>query len=108
MISVLSGAGFDKFTSGVKKLADSGVDINQLASLPNFPLMLSGAGIKDAANSLELVKPMIAQLMPPPPPQQEQQDPKKLSAAIQMMSARMGPGLQGIRPPAGGGPPMGF
>lgn len=98
ILSVLAGSGFDKFTSGVKKLADSGVDINQMASLPNFPLLLAGAGLKDSANSLELVKPLLAQLMPPPPKEEEQQDPRHIQAAMNMLSARLSPGMGGIQP----------
>lgn len=106
ILSVLAGSGFDKFTSGVKKLADSGTDINQLASLPSFPLLLAGAGIRDVSNSLELVKPLFAQLMPPPPP--EQPNPQHVQAALQMLSAKLSPGLGGIKvapsmPGMGGG-----
>ena len=39
--------------------------------------------------------------------QQNQIDPAQLQAAMQMLSARLGPGLQGIQAPAGGPPGLG-
>lgn len=113
MLSILAGAGFDKVAGGVNKLSQSGQDLQQLFSLPNMPLFLAGAGLKDTANSMEIAGPILKQLMPPSQPQQPQQDPRQISAAMQMLSARLGPGLSGIRPPAGApagvpaGAPMG-
>lgn len=103
MLSLLSGAGFDKVSSGINKLAQSGSNIEHLMSLPNFPLLLAGAGIRDVSNSMELVGPILKMLSPPPPSEEQQQDPAKIQAALQMLSARLGPGDTGLRPPPGGG-----
>lgn len=97
IISILAGSGFGSFASGIKKLAESGVDVNQLSSLPNFPLLLAGAGVKDAANSMDLIAPLMKQLMPPPPPPEAQINPEHQAAASEMMSAKLGQGLQGIK-----------
>src|SRR3990170_1185484 len=105
ILSVLAGAGFDKIAGGMGKLAQSGQNIQQLFSLPNFPLLLAGAGLRDTANSMEIMGPLLKSFAPPQQSQQsEQPAPEQLSAAMQMLSARLSPGLGGIRPPVGGGP----
>lgn len=110
LLSVLAGAGFKNVTKGISDLASSGQDIDSIFSLPNFPLLLAGAGLRDSANSMETFGPLIKSMMPPPP-SQDQQDPQKVAAAMQMLSARLGGGLSGIQPPVGmpmgGGMPMG-
>ena len=103
MLSLLSGAGFDKVSSGINKLAQSGSNIEHLMSLPNFPLLLAGAGIRDVSNSMELVGPILKMLSPSSPSEEQQQDPAKIQAALSMLSARLGPGDSGLRPPPGGG-----
>jgi hypothetical protein len=97
IISLLAGAGFDKFSKGINNLAQSGVDLNKMMAMPAFPLMLAGAGFKDAANSMEIVQPIVQQLMPPQPkPEDLPPEPQKLAAAMGMLSQRLQPGLQGI------------
>lgn len=106
LLSALAGAGFEKVANGINKLSQSGQDISTIFNLPNMPIFLAGAGLKDAANSLELTQPLLEGLQPPSPP--EQPDPQQLSAAIQMLSARLGPGMSGIQPPQMPGLPGGF
>jgi hypothetical protein len=106
--SIAAGAGFKNVSKGMKELAESGGDSQQLFNLPNMPLFLAGAGVKDLANSMELVGPLMKMMQPPPQPQQP--DPQQVAAAMQMLSARLGPGLSGVQlPPPGMGPgaPMG-
>src|SRR5688500_8162876 len=99
IISVLAGAGFDKFSKGLKNLGESGMDLNKMMSMPSFPLMLAGAGLKDSANSMEVAGPLIQQMMPPQPkPEDLPPEPQKLSAAMGMLSQKLGPGLSGIGP----------
>ena len=97
LISVLAGAGFEKFASGVNKLAQSGMDLQSLFSLPNLPLMLAGAGSKDMANSMEIAGPIIKSLMPQQPQQQQGPNPNEMSAALRMLAARLGPGMSGLQ-----------
>ena len=105
LISVLAGAGFEKFASGVNKLAQSGMDLQSLFSLPNLPLMLAGAGSKDMANSMEIAGPIIKSLMPQQPQQQQGPNPNEMSAAMRMLAARLGPGMTGIQPSSSRGAP---
>jgi len=111
IVSMLAGAGFDKVAGGVNKLAQSGQNIAELMQMPNMPFVLAGAGLKDSANSMELIGPLLKLLQPPK--QEEQQDPQQIAAALSMLAAPLGPGLSGVRPPAGGpglppgGPPQG-
>ena len=107
IIAMLAGAGFKDVTKGVSDLASSGTDLQALMSLPSMPLVFAGAGLKDSANSLELVQPLIKMLMPPAPPPPP--NPQEINAAMQMMSARLQPGMQGLALPPSGGmvPPMG-
>lgn len=103
ILSLLAGAGFKNVTEGVSKMSQNGGDIQQLFSLPNMPLLMAGAGIKDAGNSMELIGPIMKMFSPPPPPENEVK-PQETAAAMQMLSARLGPGLQGIQVPTGGAP----
>ena len=107
LLSVLAGAGFKNVTKGIADLASSGQDITSIFSLPNFPLLLAGAGLRDSANSMETFGPLVKSMMPPAPPQ-NQPDPQKTAAAMQMLSARLGGGLSGIQAPMGGGMPGGM
>jgi hypothetical protein len=102
IMGLLAGGGFKNITKGVKELGESGVDLQNLMSLPNLPMMMAGAGVKDFANSMEILQPMMQALMPPAPPPGPK--PQEIGAAMQMLSARMGPGLSGIQAPPP--PPM--
>jgi hypothetical protein len=116
IMGLLAGGGFKNITKGVNELAQSGVDLQTLMSLPNLPTMMAGAGVKDFANSMEILAPMMQAMMPPPAPPGPK--PQEISAAMQMLSARLGPGLSGLQapvappmPPPGmgmGGPPPGM
>ncbi|HLE18482.1 MAG TPA: hypothetical protein VI728_09390 [Syntrophales bacterium] len=103
MMSLAAGAGFKNVTEGMKKMAESGSSGQQLFQLPNMPLFLAGAGVRDMANSMELLGPLLKMMEPPAPPEQET-DPQELQAAMQMLSARLGGGLSGIQAPGMGGP----
>lgn len=98
MLSVLAGAGFEKFAGGISKLAQSGMDLQTLFTLPNLPLMLAGAGLRDSSNSMELTGPIMKLLNPQPPQQAQGPNPNELSAAMRMLSARLGPGMSGLQP----------
>jgi hypothetical protein len=52
---------------------------------------------------MDLVSPLMKMLMPPAPPQPPA--PEDMNAAMQMISAKLGPGMTGLQPPAT--PPMG-
>jgi len=109
MMSLAAGAGFKSYADSVKKLADSGSDIKSTFAMPGMSLFLSGAGLKDAANSMNLLDPLIKQMFPPPPPEPEVA-PNEIDAAMSMLSSKLGGGLSGVQPPAtpmGGMPPMG-
>jgi hypothetical protein len=106
MMSLAAGAGFKNVSEGMKKMAESGQDAQSLFSLPNMPLFLAGAGTRDLANSMELLGPLMKMMQPPPQPQ-DQPDPQQMAAAMQMLSARLGPGLSGIQAPPPGMPGMG-
>jgi len=97
--TLLAGAGFKNVSKGVSDLAGSGVSPKALMGDPTMKMFMAGAGIKDVGNSMDLVNPMMKAMMPPPPPPQP--DPQEMSAAMQMLSANLGPGLSGIRPPPG-------
>jgi hypothetical protein len=103
MMSLAAGAGWKNFTEGTKKMAESGQDMQSLMGLPNMPMFLAGNGFKDIANSLDLVKMLQQAMAPPqtpePPPEQD------TAAALAMLSANLGPGLQGMQAPTGGGMP---
>lgn len=99
MMAMLAGAGFDKISKGVSNLSQSGTNLQSLMSLPTMPFMLAGAGLKDTANSMDIVQPLMKLMMPPQPPPPP--DPKDVNAAMQMMSARLGPGMTGIQAPTG-------
>ena len=105
IMSMLAGSGFKDVTEGISKLAQSGQDPMQMFSLPGFPMLLAGAGLKNAANSMELINPRMKMMAPPPPPENEVK-PEHTAAAMQMLSARLGSGMQGIIPPAGNSPMM--
>jgi len=107
LISILAGAGFEKFAGGVNKLAQSGMDLQSLFSLPNLPLMLAGAGSKDMANSMEIAGPILKSLMPQQSQQQQGPNPNEMSAAMRMLAARLGPGMTGIQPSPSQGAPAG-
>ncbi len=107
IMTVLAGAGFKGFFDTVIKAQAQGVDINQFMSQPGLPKLLMGVGLKDAANSENVLKP-ISDALNPPQQQQNQIDPAQMQAALQMLSARLGPGLQGIQAPAGGPPGLGM
>lgn len=98
ILSLLAGAGFKNVTKGMSELSQSGTDAQALFSLPNMPLLLAGAGIKDASNSMELIQPIMKMFSPPPPPENEVK-PQETAAAMQMLSARLGPGMSGIQMP---------
>ena len=113
MMAMLAGAGFDKVTKGISNLAQSGTDLQAMMSMPAMPMMMAGAGMKDAANSQEVWGPIMKMMTPPQPPPPP--DPKEVNAAMQMLAARLGPGLSGLQPPRapmmgpspmGGAPPM--
>lgn len=106
IMTVLAGAGFKSFFDIVIKAKAAGVDISQFMSQPGLPKLLMGIGLKDAANSENVLKP-ISDVFNPPQQQQEQIDPAQLSAAMAMLSSRLGPGLQGIQAPIGGPPELG-
>jgi len=98
ILSLLAGAGFKNVTEGMSKMSETGTSAAQLFSLPNMPLLMAGAGIKDASNSMELIQPIMKMFSPPPPPENEVK-PQETAAAMQMLSARLGPGMQGIQVP---------
>ena len=106
LIAVLAGAGFDKVSSGIGKLAQSGQDIGSLFSLPNMPLLMAGAGLRDASNSMDLFGP-IMKMLNPQPQQQQGPNPNEMSAAMRMLAARLGPGMTGIQPSPSQGAPAG-
>ena len=81
IFSLLAGSGFKHVTDGMSKLSQSGGSAQQLFSLPNMPLLMAGAGVKDAANSMELIGPLIKMFSPPPPPENEVK-PQEAQAAI--------------------------
>lgn len=110
IVSLLAGAGFKNISKGVSDLASSGVNPQALMSDPNLKLLLAGAGIRDTANSMEVIQPMMQMLNPPKPPPPP--SPAEMGAAMQMLSAQLGGGQSGLQPPmpAGGpgmGPPIG-
>ena len=105
MMSLAAGAGFKNVSEGMKKMAESGTG-QQLFSLPNMPLFLAGAGIRDMANSMELLGPLMKMMQPPAPPEQET-NPQELQAAMAMLSSRLGGGLSGMQAPGPGGMPGG-
>ena len=107
LISVLAGAGFEKFAGGVSKLAQSGMDLQSLFSLPNLPLMLAGAGSKDMANSMEIAGPILKMFLPQQPQQQQGPNPNEMSAAMRMLAARLSPGMGGLVPAPPQAPPAG-
>lgn len=101
ILQLLAGSGFKDVTEGISKLAQSGQDPQQIFSLPGFPMLMAGAGIRNAANSMELINPIMKMMQPPQPPQ-NQSSPEQTAAAMQMLSARLGAGgggMQGIQPP---------
>jgi len=98
IMSLLAGAGFKHVTDGMAKVSQNGGDAMQLFSLPNMPMLMAGAGIKDAGNSMELIQPLMKAFMPPPPPE-NQVKPQEAQAAMQMLSANLGPNMQGIQAP---------
>ena len=104
ILALLSGAGFKDISKGIGQLSESGSDLTTLTGMPNAPMFMAGAGLKEAANSMEVLQPLMKMLMPPQPPPPP--DPKDVNAAMQMMSARMGTGQHGIQAPMGM-PPMG-
>ena len=104
-MTILAGTGFKDFFDIVIKAQAAGIDISQFMSQPGLPKLLMGVGLKNAANSENLLKPLMESF--DPPPQQDQIDPQQIQAAMQMLSARLGPGLQGVQPPAGGPPALG-
>ncbi len=105
IMGMLAGSGFKDVTEGMSKLAQSGQDPQQMFSLPGFPLLLAGAGLKNAANSMELIQPMIKMMSPPPPPE-NQPKPQETAAAMQMLGARLGSGMSGIQLPQSNFPMM--
>ncbi len=103
ILTMLAGAGFKNVSKGATDMAQTPGGASQLFGLPNMPLFLAGAGLKDAANSMELIKPMMA-LMSPPPPKEDEVKPQETAAAMSALSAKLGPGLQGIQIPQGNFP----
>ena len=104
ILTMLAGAGFKNVSKGATDMAQTpGGGAQQLFGLPNMPLFLAGAGLKDAANSMELVQPLMKMMMPPPPKEDEVKPPET-AAAMQMLSAKLGPGMQGIQVPQGNFP----
>ena len=97
--TLLAGAGFKNVSKGITDLASSGVNAKALMGDPTMKMFMAGAGIRDTANSMDLINPMMKAMFPPPPPPGP--DPQEMSAAMQMLSSNLGPGLQGIRPPMG-------
>jgi hypothetical protein len=106
ILTMLAGAGFKNVSKGATDMAQTpGGGAQQLFGLPNMPLFLAGAGLKDAANSMELINPLMKMMMPPPPKEDEVKPPET-AAAMQMLSAKLGPGMQGIQVPQGNFPMM--
>ncbi len=104
ILTMLAGAGFKNVSKGATDMAQTpGGGAQQLFGLPNMPLFLAGAGLKDAANSMELVQPLMKMFMPPPPKEDEVK-PQETAAAMASLSAKLGPGLQGIQVPQGNFP----
>ena len=100
ILTLLSGAGFKNVAESMTKLSQSGNDVANFFSMPNMPLLMAGAGIKDAGNSMELINPLMKMFMPPPPPPEgETAKPEEMDAAMRMMAARLGPGMSGIQAP---------
>jgi len=97
--TLLAGAGFKNVSKGINDLAGSGVDAKGMMGDPNMKMFMAGAGIRDTANSMDLVGPMMKMLQPPQPPPPP--NPQEMGAAMQMLSANLGPGMTGIRPPLG-------
>jgi len=97
MMAMLAGSGFKNMTKGISDLAQSGMDLQSMMTMPAMPMMMAGAGLKDAANSMDIVGPIMKMMQPPQPPPPP--DPREVNAAMQMLSARMGPGLTGVVPP---------
>ncbi len=102
IMTMLAGAGFKNVSKGMSDMSQTG-SASQLFGLPNMPMFLAGAGLKDSANSMELIQPLMKMFMPPPPPENEVK-PQETAAAMQMLSAKLGPGMQGIAPPPGNFP----
>jgi hypothetical protein len=103
ILTMLAGAGFKNVSEGTSKLAQTG-GADQLFKLPNMPLFLAGAGLRDSANSMELIQPLLKMFAPPAPPENEVK-PEETAAAMQALSMRLGPGLTGLQV-QGGNPPM--
>lgn len=97
ILKLLAGAGFKDVGSTLANLQKSGADPLSLLGVPGMQLILAGAGLKDVANSLEIATPILKSFMPQQSPVQQQPDPNRLAAAMSMISAQRGPGLQGIR-----------
>lgn len=101
MLRVLAGAGFDKVASGINRLTQSGLDPKTLPFMDSLPLLMAGAGLKDAANSMQIVSPIMRSIAPPKPPPEQQQPPgpPKPSVAdiLPMLAARRGPGMSGLQ-----------
>ena len=68
ILALLSGAGFKDISKGIGQLSESGSDLTSLTSMPNAPMFMAGAGLKEAANSMEVLQPLMKMLMPPQPP----------------------------------------
>lgn len=99
IMQLLAGAGMKNVTSGVKDLSESGTDLQTLVGMPGFLPMMAGAGVKDVANSMSLIQPLMKLLTPPQPPPPP--DPKEVGAAMTMLSAKLAPGMGGLMlPPA--------
>jgi len=104
-MTILAGTGFKDFFDIIIKAQAAGIDISQFMSQPGLPKLLMGVGLKNAANSENLLKPLMESF--DPPPQQNQIDPAQIQAAMQSLSMRLGPGLSGVQPPVGGPPGLG-
>lgn len=106
-MAVLAGSGFKEYAKGTKALADSGQSFEQLLKMPQAPLFLAGAGIRDVGNSMNALMPLIQAFMPPKQPEPEA-SPQQMNAAMTMLGARLGEGISGIQlGPQMGGAPMG-
>jgi hypothetical protein len=97
--TLLAGAGFKSVAKGVSDLGNSGVNPMGMMQDPNLKMFMAGAGIRDTANSMNLVQPIMKMLQPPPPPPQP--NPQEMAASMQMLSSKLGPGMSGLRPPMG-------
>lgn len=106
ILSILAGAGFKNVTEGLNKLTESGGNVGELLNSQDMKLLMAGAGVKDVANSLEIVTPMLQAFMPPKPTVEQQKPEIPISAILPALSAKLGPGMKGLQAGPGMVPPV--